>query len=268
MDKIAPKKSLGQNFLIDKNISRKIVSLLDLQSQDYVLEIGPGTGALTELLLANDINLTAVELDKRAVELLNSKFTKDAYPNFKLVLSDIRDFNIYEYAGQNKIKSIGNIPYYISADILFQLFENAQSLDRTIIMVQKEVAKRIVASPNSKDYGIISVAAGLIAESNIAFDVPATCFYPVPKVTSAIVHITYKNNLPAGITFRAIMKFVKAAFSQRRKTLRNSLRSYLNSYPAELSERFIATHEHELTLRAEALSVEQFIQLYSDLISK
>lgn len=268
MDKIAPKKSLGQNFLIDKNISRKIVSLLELQSQDYVLEIGPGTGALTELLLMNDINLTAVELDKRAVELLKSKFTKDIYPNFNLVHSDIRDFNIYEYAGQNKIKSIGNIPYYISADILFQLFENAQCLDRTIIMVQKEVAKRIVASPNSKDYGIISVAAGLIAESSIAFDVPPTCFYPAPKVTSAIVNIKYKNNLPDGINFRSIMKFVKAAFGMRRKTLRNSLRSYLNSFPVELAERFVATHEHELTLRAEALSVNQFIQLYSDLISK
>ncbi|MDD3125120.1 MAG: 16S rRNA (adenine(1518)-N(6)/adenine(1519)-N(6))-dimethyltransferase RsmA [Candidatus Kapabacteria bacterium] len=265
MQTIQPKKSLGQNFLIDKNISRKIVSLLDISINDITMEIGPGTGALTELLLEYKPQLTAIEIDKRAFDLLHEKFPPEIFTNFSLVHSDIRDFDISSLYNEQKIKSIGNIPYYISADILFRLFENSKILERTIIMVQKEVAKRIVSQPNTKDYGILGVAAGFVADSKIMFDVPGTCFYPRPNVTSSVVKIQYANHLPDEIEFSAIMKFVKAAFSQRRKTLKNSLKQYFAGIRNFDAVDFEKSHEQILQKRAEALCVNDFITLYQDL---
>jgi 16S rRNA (adenine1518-N6/adenine1519-N6)-dimethyltransferase len=265
LELISPKKSLGQNFLTDKNISNKIVEALGAEDGDIALEIGPGPGALTGLLLEKPLSkLYAVELDKRAVELLTNKFPAASYPNFNLIHSDIRAVNIKELAGDVKIKTIGNIPYYISADILFLLFHSAEYIENTIIMVQKEVAKRICAKPGSKDYGIISIAAALVGYAKIAFDVPPSCFFPAPKVTSSVVKIEYSRNYPEDIKFDKLMKFVKAAFSQRRKTLRNSLKTYFSDYDSEKVEAFYKDKEKTLTLRAEVLTPQDFIQLYSD----
>ncbi len=264
IDIIAPKKSLGQNFLIDDNISRKIIQQLDLHDGDIVLEIGPGTGALTTLLLEHNISLFVVEIDKRAVELLQSKF---ADRSITIINDDIRNVNINEIAKGRKIKVIGNLPYYISADILFLLFENYKIIERTIIMLQKEVAKRVCSKPDSKDYGILAVAASMIASSRIAFDVSANCFYPKPKVTSSILQIDYDKNLPEGIQFSKIMKLVKAAFSQRRKTLRNSLKAYISSFPPELVSQFNEKNEELLNKRAETLTTEDFMNMYRDIIN-
>lgn len=259
IDIIAPKKSLGQNFLTDNNISRKIIGLLELQPDDNVVEIGPGTGALTSLLLAHDIKLTAVELDKRAVELLRNKF---ADTSLQIINDDIRKVNLSQLAGAGKMKSIGNIPYYISADILFLMFENYKILDRTIIMVQKEVAKRVVAKPDSKDYGILALAAALVGTASVQFDVSPNCFYPKPKVTSSVLKITYYDEVAEGIVFYEIMKLIKAAFSQRRKTLRNSLKMYLSGFSEEKISLFSAKFKELLEKRAENLTKEDFIEMY------
>lgn len=259
IDLIAPKKSLGQNFLIDNNISRKIVNELQLEAGEKLMEIGPGTGALTTLLLENDIELTAVELDKRAVELLSRKF---ADKKLSIISDDVRNVSIAAIAGDGKIKVIGNIPYYISADILFLLFESYMHIERVILMVQKEVAKRVVSKPNSKDYGILGIAADLISTASIAFDVSPNCFYPKPKVTSAILHIKFNKTLTERVEFKSIMKLVKAAFSQRRKTLRNSLKTYLSSLPAEKVSAFTEKYEELLAKRAENLTTNDYIEIY------
>lgn len=266
LQKIAPKKSLGQNFLTDKNISRKIISLLELKPGDNVLEIGPGTGALTSLLLENDIHLTAIEIDDRAIELLNNTFPKNEYPKFNLVKSDIRNINLKDYLIEgNIIKTIGNIPYYISADILFWLFHNSALIEKSVIMVQKEVAKRVCSKSGSKDYGILSIAADLVSCPKIAFDVSPSCFYPQPKVTSAILEFNYSRNYPESIEFKDIMKLVKAAFSMRRKTLRNSLKDYMNGIKSEKIENYLTEHAELFQKRAEVLSTADFINLYIDL---
>ncbi len=260
MEKITPKKSLGQNFLIDKNISNKIISSLELSENDTVLEIGPGTGALTSLLLDEKINLTAVEIDKRAVEVLTNQFPSEIFPNLKIINQDIRDYNFE--GGESKIKVIGNIPYYISADILFFLFENSLNISRAVIMVQKEVAQRVCGKSGTKDYGILTIAAAFSSIARIAFDVSPNCFFPKPKVTSSILTFDFVNTLPANVKFKSIMKFVKAAFSQRRKTLKNSLKSYLDSIEESRRNEFIINNEDILKLRAEALSPKDFIELF------
>ncbi len=266
LQKIAPKKSLGQNFLTDKNISRKIVTLLELEAGDNVLEIGPGTGALTNLLLENDINLTAVEIDDRAIEVLNNAFPKSKYPNFNLIKSDIRDVNLKEYiSGETLIKTIGNIPYYISADILFWLFNNSELIQKSVIMVQKEVAKRVCSKSGNKDYGILSIAADLVSKPKIAFDVSPNCFYPQPKVTSSILEFEYQRNYPNSVEFKDIMKLVKAAFSTRRKTLRNSLKDYMTKFPTDKTMIYLENNSELFQKRAEALSTQEFINLYIEL---
>jgi 16S rRNA (adenine1518-N6/adenine1519-N6)-dimethyltransferase len=266
LQKIAPKKSLGQNFLTDKNISRKIISLLGLEAGDTVLEIGPGTGALTTLLLENDINLIAVEIDDRAIEVLNNAFPKSQFPNFQLIKSDIREINLNEYLiNEKKIKTIGNIPYYISADILFWLFNNSEIIQKSIIMVQKEVAKRVCSKSGNKDYGILSIAADLVSKPKIAFDVSPSCFYPQPKVTSSILEFEFIRNYPLNLEFKDIMKLVKAGFSVRRKTLRNALKDYMSKFPLEKNEQYIANNSELFQKRAEALSTQEFIKLYLEL---
>jgi len=226
---IAPKKSLGQNFLIDKNISNKIVNLLKAENNDILLEIGPGTGALTSLLLENEVMLYAIEYDARAVETLSVLFPQNIFPNFSLIHQDILKFdlnNLFQRTGK-KLKIIGNIPYYLSSEILFYLYSHSKIIEKAVIMLQKEFAERLVAAPRTKEYGILTVANELVANSKLCFNVSNSCFFPKPKVTSSVVDIHFIENQLDTEEFASIMKVVKAAFNQRRKTLRNSLRQFL-----------------------------------------
>lgn len=259
IDIIPPKKSLGQNFLIDNNISRKIIEQLDIKENDLVIEIGPGTGALTSLLLEKNISLTIVEIDKRAVSLLKTKFLDKS---INIIESDIRKVDLREIAKEKKLKVIGNIPYYISADIMFMLLENYKIIDTIVLMVQKEVAKRVISGPDSKDYGILSIATDLVMKAKIAFDVSPNCFFPKPKVTSSILKLKEKENLIGAINFNDIMKLVKSAFSQRRKTLRNSLKSYLMQYDDEILNSFSNEYSLILNQRAENLTPQDYVQMY------
>lgn len=263
---IAPKKSLGQNFLTDKNIISKTVAELDLNSEDFVLEIGPGEGALTDYILAKTTNLLAVELDQRACEVLKRRFSNLPDGTLQVVNMDFLGFNFENDLPENfrgkRIKILGNIPYYISGRIFFKLFENAEYISRAVITVQKEVAERIVAKPKSKEYGILSVLANLTGNPKKAFDVSSHCFYPRPNVTSAVVTMKFfdKEQLPDD--FKAIADIVKAAFNQRRKMLSNSFKNYFESN--ELDPDLCAqVNELYGNKRAEELIIDDYVKIYS-----
>lgn len=273
LESIKPRKSLGQNFLIDKNISNKIVNLLNAADDDVVLEIGPGTGALTSLLLEKKITLYAIEFDDRAVESLSVQFPQSIYPNFNLIQKDILKFDINDLfiIFNKKIKIIGNIPYYLSSDILFYLYSYSKITEKAIIMLQKEFAERLVAVPRTKEYGILTIANELVAKTKLSFNVSNNCFFPKPKVTSSVVEINFIDKQLDSSEYHSVMKVVKAAFSQRRKTLRNSLRHFFETEIKLNIDDFILMNNEDIQdifkKRPEELTKEQFIQLSSLIFS-
>ena len=272
---IKPKKSLGQHFLVDNNVIRKIIKTFDCTSDDIVIEIGPGTGALTQSLLEKECILYAVEKDSVAYELLLNKFPKKKYPLFNLIHDDIRNINVAEILENypnNKIKVIGNIPYNISADILFWLCEQAGSISKALIMVQKEVAKRITAVPKTKDYGIPTIAVEMVGKAELKFDISPTCFYPPPKVVSSMLAISFNETQFSNEYFSSVLELVKSAFNQRRKMLRNALKVYFEEKRFEFgkiissqSKQFLETI---LSRRAEQLSLNDFIFLHSLIVEE
>jgi len=275
MGSVLPKKSLGQNFLIDDNIIRKIISAFEIKSDDVILEIGPGTGALTKHLVERCRDVTAVELDSRAIKLLEEKYPRAQYTNFKLIHSDIRTVELKKHFADaistgKRIKVIGNIPYNISSDIIFLLIEKRACIEKAQLMVQKEVAKRLAASPDSKDYGISTVALNLCGKSNVLFDVSPGSFYPRPKVTSSVIELLFNKRITHSEYF-AVMELVKAGFNQRRKQLRNSLKNYINTKTGEKAEEFVFYHNRKksnfLAKRPENLTYNDFIELYHEIIS-
>lgn len=265
MNNIIPKKELGQNFLIDSNITRKIIDVFDCQDGDIVVEIGPGTGALTEYLVKAPITLFCIELDTRAANLLENRFPKNKYSNIEIINQDVRKFSFKElYSRYRKpINVIGNIPYNISSDIFFMLFENFQYVNKAILMIQKEVALRLVGKPRTKEYGISTVALDLVGKAKRMFDVPSTCFYPRPKVTSSIIEIYFDSQKSTFDEYICTMKIVKKAFNQRRKTLRNALKDYL---PKDLLANLEDNVSKYLQKRAEELNYIDFKYIASILL--
>lgn len=260
---IKPVKSLGQNFLTDPNIAQKIVDLLDAQADDMLIEIGPGEGALTKLLVTTPAKVHAVEFDRRAVEYLKINYPADLFPNFELFGGDIRKFPIAEFSKEQvaktgrKPKVIGNIPYNITSDILFLLFDNAAHIDCAVITMQKEVAERIVAKLRTKDYGILTVAAAFVSKPHIAMNIAPECFYPKPKVDSAVVVFEFGEPMLTPERFKKVMPIVRAGFNQRRKMLSNSLKSVLPADESLVSEIASAYFNK----RAEELTPEDFIRI-------
>jgi len=257
---LKPKKSLGQNFLKDKNVSNKIVASLGDISNKTVIEIGPGTGALTEILLAKGANVVAIELDKRAVELLSEKFADYIQQSkFRIIEADIRHIDLANILLENETDPslVGNIPYYLTGIIFFKVFENADLLKQAVIMCQKEVAVRVVASPRSKDYSSISVGAQLAGKPKKLFDVAPGCFVPPPKIWSSVIHLSFDEFRFSKIEFLAIMKNVRIAFNQRRKKL-------VNPFKQAYSEIDVREYLGEFAdKRAEELTPENYIELYS-----
>lgn len=229
---IVPKKSLGQNFLIDRNIARNTVSLLDIQKGDNVIEIGPGTGALTSIILEHDCNLTAIEIDSRAITELKSQFPFSKYPTFNLVNQDFRDYkfdlNSYNY------KVIGNIPYYLSSEIFFKLFDSSSNIDLAVMTVQKELAQRLIAKPRTKDYGILTLAMVANGSCNIEFDVSPQCFYPAPNVWSSVIKMDFRSPQLVVKNKKFLSEIIRKAFNQRRKMLGNTLKNSFNSIDSTL----------------------------------
>lgn len=255
-------KSLGQNFLIDGNIVRKIVSSANISSEDYVLEIGPGMGTLTEELALNAKKVVSVELDKSLLPILDETIGK--YDNVEIVSGDILDIDvdklIEEKLNGGPVKVVANLPYYVTTPIIGKLIESQANIDSIIVMVQKEVAERMAAGPGSKTYGSLSVFVNFYTNPEIVVKVPKTVFMPQPKIDSAVIKLQMKNELP-NVDKEQFFKVVKAAFSKRRKTIFNALSTYGFDLERELFKEYLLKADIKLEERAENLSVEDFIKI-------
>lgn len=260
-EKYRPKKFLGQNFLVDENIAKKIVGSLDIQPDDYVIEIGPGQSSLTKYLIELTKNLIAVELDKHIVEKLRAEGKIDVIHKDFLELDF--DNDLPKFTDKNrKLKIIGNIPYNITSQILFMLFDNAERVDSALLMMQKEVAKRLTAVPNTKDYGILAIQTQVFTSPKLLFNVPPTAFFPKPKVDSTVVKFNFHNEKHKIENYPLFKSLVKASFGQRRKTMRNSLKKFF-----EDNKLSFGNFEFDFSRRAESVSIDEYIVL-NDSINK
>jgi 16S rRNA (adenine1518-N6/adenine1519-N6)-dimethyltransferase len=252
MNKVLPLKRFGQNYLQDQNIIKKIISEIDPKENELIIEIGPGQGAITRMLLESKANLTAIEIDKRVFDDLINRFTGLKLLQFDFLKLDLNQFTI---SSKQKLRIVGNIPYNITSPILFKLFENNTIIQDAVFMVQHEVAKRMTAKMGSKDYGILSVLLEYFGNTKLAFKVSPNVFYPKPNVHSAVVHINF-NDRRNSSSFNLMLKsIVKSSFGNRRKTLKNSLSNGIFAN-VNFSESGI-----DLSLRAEQLNVDDFIKL-------
>lgn len=216
---IRPKKSLGQHFLSDTNMVKKIAHAIPAGQKDRVIEIGAGTGALTEALLREYEDVLAIELDERAVEVLRQKF-----PSLQILSENVLKVNWEELAiGKDRTHVVGNLPYYITSQILFDLLEQREHLSDALLMMQKEVAERIVSDIRSKAYGILSVQTQLMSTPEILFPVSPQCFTPPPNVDSAVIKLSF-NRGPLNCSDKHLKTVVRTAFNQRRKKLSNALK--------------------------------------------
>jgi len=253
--KIHPKKSLGQNFLKDENIARKIVSSLALKTDDHVLEIGAGAGVLTKYLIQRVKKVVAVEIDKNLVQQLLKKFWD--CDNLFLYRDDILNIYLEEILERSQLwKVVANLPYHITSPVLFKLFENRKLFGSATLMVQREVAQRIIAQPGSKAYGILSVFSQYYADVKNLFDVSKHVFFPKPEVSSSVIRLDFRNNGSFNLQQeRLFRQLVKGTFGQRRKMLRNSLKSTFEKNIDLTQLNF------DLEQRPEDVSVECFVEL-------
>lgn len=269
-------KRFGQNFLIDGNVVEKIVREAGVTKDDFVLEVGPGIGTMTQILCENAREVAAVEIDKNLIPIL--KETLAPYDNVTVINEDILKVDIKELAekknGGRPIKVVANLPYYITTPIIMGIFESHVPVESITIMVQKEVAERMQVGPGTKDYGALSLAVQFYAAAQIVLKVPASCFMPRPNVDSAVIKLVRHENTPVNVEDEELMFCViRAAFNQRRKTLVNSL-----SNSGELKEKehnidkdkilnALETMNLSPSIRGEALTLAQFAQL-SDLLAQ
>ena len=264
-------KKFGQNFLINTGILEDIIDAAEITKDDFVLEIGPGIGTMTQYLCESAREVIAVEIDKNLIPILED--TLSAYDNVEVLNDDILKVDIKSLAEERNagkpIKVVANLPYYITTHIIMGLFESHVPIDSITIMVQKEVADRMQEGPGSKEYGALSLAVQYYAHPEIVVNVPPSCFMPQPKVGSAVIRLTRHAQPPVDVENEKLMfQIIRASFNQRRKTLANGL----NNFPGlNLSKEAIQQCIEELgvpaTVRGEALTLAQFAQL-SNIIGK
>ena len=250
MSKPRPLKRFGQNYLVDKNVIQKIVNEFDPGNDDVVIEIGPGTGALTVELVHKVRKLYAVEIDKRVVESLAL-----SYPSVHVINYDFIKLDLNNYSDEKPLRIIGNIPYNITSPILFKLIENRSIVKDAMMMVQFEVAKRITAEECSDDYGILGVLLNFFSDTKLCFKISPNVFYPKPKVESAIIHLNFTKELPIDVDDKLFIQVVKAAFGNRRKKLKNSLGNSI------FSDIVFDDCDFDLSRRAEELTIVEFVEL-------
>ena len=264
-------KRFGQNFLIDTHGLERIIEASEITKDDFVLEIGPGIGTMTQYLAEAAREVTAVEIDDALIPIL--KDTLKEWDNVTVLHGDILKTDIRKIADEKNqgrpIKVVANLPYYITTPIIMGLFESHVPVDSITVMVQKEVADRMQTGPGSKDYGALSLAVQYYAEPKIVANVPPNCFMPRPKVGSAVIRLTRHQNPPVTTLDEKLMfRLIRASFNQRRKTLSNSLKNSQElPYSKEEVEAAITECGLPLNIRGEALTLEQFARL-SDTFSK
>ena len=264
-------KKYGQNFVIDTHVLDKIIGAAQIGPDDFVLEIGPGIGTMTQYLAEAAREVVAVEIDTKLIPILQD--TLKEYDNVTVLNEDILKVDIRKIAeeknGGKPIKVVANLPYYITTPIIMGLFESEVPLDSITVMVQKEVADRMQVGPGTKDYGALSLAVQYYAEPYIVANVPPNCFIPRPAVGSAVIRLTRYQEKPVKVNDASFMfKIIRASFNQRRKTLQNGL--YNSSELRIPKEKTVAALEEmglTPTIRGEKLSLEEFAQL-SDILGR
>jgi 16S rRNA (adenine1518-N6/adenine1519-N6)-dimethyltransferase len=264
-------KKFGQNFLIDTHVLEKIIDAAGVMKEDFVLEIGPGIGTMTQYLAEAAREVTAVEIDKNLIPILAD--TLSGYDNVAVINEDILKLDISKIAeeknGGKPIKVVANLPYYITTPIIMGLFESHVPIDSITIMVQKEVADRMQEKPGSKEYGALSLAVQYYAKPEIVAVVPPNCFMPRPKVGSAVIRLTRHEQTPVQVDDEKLMfRIIRASFNQRRKTLANGLSNFPEIHlEKELIQQSIEELGLPVNVRGETLSLEQFAEL-SNILGK
>lgn len=258
-------KKFGQNFLIDPHVLDKIIAAAEITKDDFVLEIGPGIGTLTQYLAEAAREVVAVEIDSSLIPILED--TLSSYDNVSVINEDVLKVDLKKLAeernGGKPVKVVANLPYYITTPIIMGLFESHVPLKSLTVMVQKEVALRMQAGPGTKDYGALSLAVQYYADPYLAANVPPNCFMPRPNVGSAVIRLTRFEETPVKVTDEALLfRLIRASFNQRRKTLQNGL---VNSPELHFSKEQVAAAIETLgvspSVRGEALTLEQFAAL-------
>lgn len=258
-------KKYGQNFLINMGILEEIIEAAQITADDFVLEIGPGIGTMTQYLCESARKVATVEIDTSLIPIL--KDTLSAYDNVDVINEDILKINLAEFVreknGGKPVKVVANLPYYITTPIIMQLFESHAPIDSITIMVQKEVAERMQQGPGNKEYGALSLAVQYYALPEIIADVSPDCFIPQPKVGSSVIRLTRHEKPPVDVkSEKLLFQVIRASFNQRRKTLANGLNNYgAFSIGKEALQSCIEELGVPANVRGEALSLEQFARL-------
>ena len=258
-------KKFGQNFLIDSNVLESIIRGAEITKDDFVLEIGPGIGTMTQYLCEAARQVVAVEIDKMLIPILED--TLSEYDNVEVINQDVLKVDIKSLAEEKNngkpIKVVANLPYYITTPIIMGLFESGVPIDSITIMVQKEVADRMQTGPGSKDYGALSLAVQYYATAKVILNVSATCFMPRPNVDSAVIKLTRHKEPTVNVADEKLMfKIIRASFNQRRKTLVNGLKNSPElSFSNEQIVKAIEKIGKPETIRGEALTLEEFAEL-------
>ena len=263
-------KKFGQNFLIDSHVLEKIIAGAGITKDDFVLEIGPGIGTMTQYLAEAAREVYAVEIDKNLLPILAE--TLSPYDNVTVINEDILKLDLNKVAEEKNqgrpIKVVANLPYYITTPIIMGLFENHVPLDNLTVMVQKEVADRMKVGPGTKDYGALSLAVQYYAKPYIVANVPCNCFMPRPNVDSAVIRLTRHEKPPVEVGDEQLMfKLIRAAFNQRRKTLVNAVTNCGElDFSKEQVQKALETVGLSPTVRGEALYLDQFAKLTDALL--
>ena len=265
-------KKFGQNFLIETHVLDKIISAAEITKEDFVLEIGPGIGTMTQYLACAAREVVAVEIDKALIPILED--TLQDYSNVTVLNEDILKVDIKKLADEHNngkpIKVVANLPYYITTPIIMGLFEGDVPIESITVMVQKEVADRMQVGPGTKEYGALSLAVQYYAEPYIVANVPPNCFMPRPKVGSAVIRLTKHAEPPVEVSDTKLMfRIIRASFNQRRKTLANGLNNSPElSFGKEEIQRAIKACGFPEGIRGEALTLEEFAALTNEFKSK
>lgn len=248
-------KKLGQNFLIKRGIVDEIVHAAELTPGEPVLEVGPGIGTLTQGLAQSGADVTAIELDRRLLEVLDT--TLASYDNVRIVHGDVLKLDVPTIMNHKPFKVVANLPYYITTPIIMSLLESKLPIERLVVMVQKEVALRMVAKPGTKDYGALSVAVQYYTEPDIVLDVPPKSFLPAPAVTSSVIRCVLRDKPPvAVIDEKLFFRVVKAGFAQRRKTFANTMKT--TGLSKDRIEELLAKANIDGQRRGETFTLQEF----------
>lgn len=252
----------GQHLLIDENIQRKFVSELDPKPGETIVEIGPGLGAITQLLLESGAKVIAIEQDPRFVEILKGELADD-FENLTLVHSDILKVDLSRYqTGKEKLKIAGNIPYYITSAILLYLIGYRKHIDSAYLTVQREIADRVFAQPATKSYGRLTLLTRFYADVRRAFEISRNCFSPKPKVDSAVMELIFRSQLPEGVNEKVLFDLIKHGFGKRRKKILNALsEGFQETCSKEEMKSLLLKAGIDEQARAEELMLKDFMRL-------